>query len=303
VNSGAGPINASGEAGAGGPAALSRWKRLGRRHFGKAEELLRRWEPYCVSACARFLAMDRFDDCLWGLWNAQSSAEALLLSSKQTLLPFFPPIDRAAQIDPSRSMLRFLRKGRFHAVQGLRKDILVLEEIMAGLGRESADMIDYNLMTLDWRPAAETLRTGPPGLTIRTPEFREIENILPLQAAYEQEEVLPQGSSFNMAACRLNLEHIFKDHRILVAELDRQIVAKANTSALSFTHAQIGGVFVRPEYRGRGIARRLCAELAWTLKNSGWNLSLFVKKRNRSAQKAYHAVGFRPIADYRISYY
>ena len=31
--------------------------------------------------------------------------------------------------------------------------------------------------------------------------------------------------------------------------------------------------------------------------------ALFVKKRNRGAQKAYRSIGFRPIADYRISYY
>jgi ribosomal protein S18 acetylase RimI-like enzyme len=265
--------------------------------------LLRRWEPYCVSACARFLAMDRFSDYLWGRWTARNSADALLLYSKQTLLPVFPMFDGAAGIELSRSMLRFLKKGRFHAAQGLRRDLLILEKIMADLGKESTDPIDYDLMSLDRGPAAETLQAGPAGLSIRTPDSQELENILPLQAAYEREEVLPQGSNFSITACRLNLEHIFREQRILVAELGNQIVAKANTSALSFTRAQIGGVFVRPEYRGRGIARRLCAELAKALKSAGWDLSLFVKKRNHSAQRAYRSIGFRPIADYRISYY
>jgi ribosomal protein S18 acetylase RimI-like enzyme len=286
-----------------GPSFLPQWKRLGRRNFEKAETLLRNWEPFCVSACARFLAMDHFNDYLWGHWNVQSSADALLLYSKQTLLPIFPAFDSADEIRLPRAMLRFLGKGRFHAAQGLRKDLLIMERIMSGLGKESIDCIDYDLMALDWRPSAETLRAGPAGLSVRTPNSRELENILPLQAAYEREEVLPQGSSFNMAACRLNLEHIFREQQILVAELGRQIVAKANTSALSFTRAQIGGVFVRPEYRGLGIARRLCAELAGGLKHTGWDLSLFVKKRNHSAQRVYRSIGFRPIADYRISYY
>jgi predicted GNAT family acetyltransferase len=200
-------------------------------------------------------------------------------------------------------MRHFLRKGRFRAVQGLRKDILMLEEVIAGLGRNSQDPIDYDLMTLEREPAAATLRAGPAGLVIRAPKSGEMENILSLQAAYEREEVLPQGSGFNMAVCRMNLEHIFKEQRILVAELGGRIVAKANTSAFSFTRAQIGGVFVLPDRRGQGIARRLCAELARTLKKSGWDISLFVKKRNYGAQKAYRSVGFRSIADYRISYY
>jgi GNAT superfamily N-acetyltransferase len=279
------------------------WKRLGQRGFNQAEELLRRQESYCVSACARFLNMARFNDCLWGLRDTQDSVSALLLYSRQTLLPVFPVLGRIAKIEPSRSMLRFLRKSQFHAIQGLRRDLLMLEEIMASLGRKSLEPIDYDLMTLEWGPAVETLRAGPPGLKIRAPESRELESILPLQAAYEQEEVLPQGSSFSMAVCRMNLEHIFKEQRILVAELGGRIVAKANTSAFSFTRAQIGGVFVLPDQRSLGIARRLCAELAGLLKKSGWGVSLFVKKRNRGAQKAYHSIGFRPIADYRISYY
>ena len=282
---------------------LPRWKRLGQRSFGQAEKLLRCREPYCVSACARFLDLTRFNDCLWGFRDTQDSVSALLLHSKQTLLPVFPPFERTAEIDPPRSMLRFLRNGRFHAIQGLRKDILILEEILAGLGRKNLDPIDYDLMALERGPSIETLRAGPLGLTIRAPESQELENILPLQAAYEQEEVLPQGSSFSRAVCRMNLEHILKEQRILVAELDGLVVAKANSSAFSFTCSQIGGVFVLPDYRNLGIARSLCAELSGLLKKSGWGVSLFVKKRNRGAQKAYRSIGFRPIADYRISYY
>ncbi|MDR2746028.1 MAG: GNAT family N-acetyltransferase [Treponema sp.] len=281
--------------------SLPQWKRLGQRSFYQAEDLLRRREPYCVSACARFLDMARFSDCLWGFRDGKGSINALLLYSKQTLLPVFPVSE--AGVRPSRPMLRFLTKGQFHAIQGLRRDILTMEEIMTGLGRKSVEPIDYDLMALEWGPIPETLRAGPPGLIIRTPESRELENVLPLQAAYEKEEVLPQGSSFSMAVCRMNLEHIFKGQQILVAELGGRIVAKANTSAFSFTRAQIGGVFVLPDHRGRGIARRLCAELAGLLKKSGWSIGLFVKKRNCGAQKAYRSIGFKPIADYRISYY
>jgi GNAT superfamily N-acetyltransferase len=267
------------------------------------EQLLRRREPYCVSACGRFLNMARFGDCLWGGRDAGGAVNALLLYSTQNLLPVFPGFTGAAGVDPSRSMLRFLKKGRFYAAQGLRKDILILEEIMADLGRRILDPVDYDLMSLEWGPASETLRAGPPGLTVRVPEYRELENVLPLQAAYEREEVLPQGSGFSMPVCRMNLERIFKEQQLLVAELGGRIVAKANTSSFSFTRAQIGGVFVLPDHRGLGIARRLCAELTGLLRQSGWGVGLFVKKRNRGAQRAYHSIGFRPIADYRISYF
>jgi predicted GNAT family acetyltransferase len=288
------------------------WKRLGRGRFKEAEALLRRQELFCVAACARFLQPEPFSSHLWGFPGFNGSLEALILHNKGTLFPLFDARDahdaRGLHNTPAvpgipSPILRFLQKNRIHAVQGLREDTLVLERVMEDLGKDSADHIDYDLMALDQRPAEETLRAGPPGLSIRTAAPREFEAVFPLQRAYEQEEVLPQGSSFNAVACRANLEHIFKEEQLLVAELRGRIVAKANTSATAFTRTQIGGVFVHPSCRGQGIARRVCAELARNLILSGWGVSLFVKKRNLSAQTVYRSVGFRSIAPYRIDYY
>jgi ribosomal protein S18 acetylase RimI-like enzyme len=286
------------------PGGLARrWKRLAGGRLGEAEALLRRQELFCVSACARFLRPERFSSRLWGFPGPGGSVEALLLHHKGTLFPIFDPRDSAA-LDMPPSILRFLRKSRIHAVQGLREDVLALGRIIVeDLGKDSADRIDYDLMALDQRPAAETLGAGPPGLSVRAPEPREFEAVLPLQSSYELEEVLPRGASFNAAACRVNLEQIFRGEQILVAELGGRIVAKVNTSAAAFTRTQIGGVYVHPSCRGRGIARRLCAELARNLVVSGWGVSLFVKKRNLSAQRVYRSIGFRPVAPYRIDYY
>ncbi|GHV61850.1 hypothetical protein AGMMS49587_07060 [Spirochaetia bacterium] len=128
-------------------------------------------------------------------------------------------------------------------------------------------------------------------------------DLLPLQAGYEQEEVLPRGAVFDPASSRAALEHILAHEHILGAELDGRIIAKANTSAKSFTRYQIGGVYVHPDYRGRGIATRLCAELFRDLLLTGKGLSLFVKKQNPAARSVYRSLGFEFLADYRISYY
>jgi predicted GNAT family acetyltransferase len=279
-----------------------RWKRLGKRRFKDVEELLRRWEPYGVAACARFLHLSRMSDQIWGLRDPGGALNALLLHSRRSLFPVLCNSNTTETKGPG-FIGRILRKSRIHAIQGLHDDVLALEGIMTGLGARSADRIDYDLMALDHQPATETLRAGPQGLIIRQPSSRDLEAILPLQEAYELEEVLPQGAVFNAPACRLNLEHIINGEQVLVAEMGGRIIAKANTSAVSFTRVQIGGVFVHPDYRGRGIARQVCAELTQTLIAAGWGVSLFVKKRNQSAQAVYRSIGFRPIADYRIVYY
>ncbi|MDR2177193.1 MAG: GNAT family N-acetyltransferase [Treponema sp.] len=279
-----------------------KWERLGRRRFEDVKELLRRRELFCVSACARFLPPEQFSGQIWGFSNPDSSVGALIFHSKGNVFPVMISRD-TGQLTIPQVLLRFLKKTNIYVVQGLRNDVLTLQGILGELGKQSIDEIDYDLMALNGGPPVETLRAGPPEISIREPELWELDDILPLQRAYEMEEVLPQGAAFNAAVCRLNLKRILKEQKILVAELGGQIIAKANTSAVSFTRTQIGGVFVHPSCRGLGIARRICAELTSALVNSGRGVNLFVKKQNRSAQTVYRSIGFRPIADYRIAYY
>jgi predicted GNAT family acetyltransferase len=127
--------------------------------------------------------------------------------------------------------------------------------------------------------------------------------VFQLQAAYETEEVLPDGAKLNAPGCRLSAEHIIRRDHSLVAVLDKKIVGKINVSAASCNYRQIGGVYVLPEYRGRGIARILGASFSRSVISEGKKIVLFVKKNNAAAQKVYSSLGFTAIADYRISYY
>jgi predicted GNAT family acetyltransferase len=130
-----------------------------------------------------------------------------------------------------------------------------------------------------------------------------MEELFALQSAYEKEEVLPKGAVFNPTASLLGLARVLAEGRILAAELEGRIVGKINTSAVSFTRCQIGGVYVHPDFRSMGIGRRMTAEFARALIRQGRGVSLFVKKRNTAARRAYLHVGFETVGDYRISYY
>jgi predicted GNAT family acetyltransferase len=124
-----------------------------------------------------------------------------------------------------------------------------------------------------------------------------------LQAAYEQEEVLPLASEFNAAVSRLNTERIFSKEDMLVAEFDGHLIGKINTNAVTFTRYQVGGVYVVPDYRGLGIARRMAGEFITNLTAQGRGISLFVKKSNPAARRVYQRIGFEILGDYRINYY
>ncbi|GHV87742.1 hypothetical protein AGMMS50267_01020 [Spirochaetia bacterium] len=266
-----------------------------------SEAFLRAREKCCVSACFRFLRRGSGDH-LWFLPNTpgETLPSALLIHHRRMLFPVFCG---RRDIPIPRFMERFLRKIAIHAIQGSRDDTEILEAAILRLGYEKSDQFDYDLMSLDRPPAPASLRTGPASLILKRPAVTDIDELFPLQAAYEQEEVLPRGAEFNPASSRLSLQHILERNGILAAWLDGRIVGKINTNAESFTRLQIGGVYVHPGFRGQGIATRMTAALAGDIIAEGKQITLFVKKRNAAARAVYRRAGFEMNGDYRICYY
>jgi ribosomal protein S18 acetylase RimI-like enzyme len=200
-------------------------------------------------------------------------------------------------------MGRLLKKIPIHAVQGSREDTEYLEYALAQLGYQVRECFNYDLMSLDQGPTALSLAAGPPELTLVTPGILNVDDLFPLQAAYEQEEVLPRGAVFNGEYSLKSLKQLVLREQILTACLNGRIVGKINTNAESFSRFQIGGVYVCPEFRGQGIATRMTAAISRNLIAQGKAVSLFVKKRNIAAQTAYRRAGFTVSGDYRICYY
>jgi ribosomal protein S18 acetylase RimI-like enzyme len=282
----------------------SGWQKQRKDEGPEIEAFLKAREPRYVSACARYLqrqtAKRPAHEHLWTLRNDEGTLSALLIHSRRSLLPVF---NGKAIVPLPRFLNRFLGKMPIHAVQGLRQEVELLTNAMDALGYTAAEDIDYDLMSLDREPDRRALNAGPGELILRKPDSMDIGNLYPLQAAYEQEEVLPRDVPFNSVSCRLTLEHIVGQERILAAELDGLIVGKINTNAASFTRSQIGGIYVHPAYRGRGIAAAMIAAFARDLIHDGRGVTLFVKKRNIAAHAVYRRVGFETTGDYRISYY
>ena len=298
-----------------------RWRKTESQELANAETWLRERERYCVAASARFLELKEnphLSRCrVWRLLNEEKSRpSALLIQNRSSLFPVFgfgsciPHNNTPVNIPGPRFLSRFLGKVNIHSVHGLKEDAELLESLMEEQGYFAAERIEYHLMSLDIDPffhpsdkIPETALRQIPGLVLRKPEPKDEEQLFKLQAVYEQEEVLAKKSVFNPAACRLGLSKLLQKQEVLVSQLDGQVVGKINTSAASFTRLQIGGVFVRPDYRGLGIGAAMSLTFTQKLLEKGKGLTLFVKKRNIAAQKIYKKAGFSVIADYRISYY
>ena len=280
------------------------WRKMKNADVPLAEDFLFNNENDYVGACGHFLL--RYNsaggarDPVWLLRKKKEEIKALVISSKSTVIPVLRGLN---EIPNPKFLKGFLRLKKIHALQGLKNEVIVLEEEVKKTGWKAADIIDYDLMSLDNPPEKEGFSCGPPNLILRVPAMIDLDAIAPLQAAYEKEEVLPKGSVFSPAASRINAARIIANGKILAAQLNGRFVGKINVSAVSFTRYQVGGVYVHPHFRGQGIARRMATEFISSFIGEGKGVTLFVKKTNTAARRLYICLGFSVRGDYRITYY
>jgi len=276
-----------------------RWKKMKKKDISAVEALLRAMEGRCVSACGRFLIRDESGDPVWTLRGRDGEIAGLLINSRSTVIPVLC----GREIPFPRFLGGFFIRKKIHSVQGLREEVIVLQNALEKMGRQIADIFDYDLMSLDRQPDPKGFLSGPSNLVLRVPQMTDLDAVAPLQAAYEQEEVVPNGSTFSPAASRVNIANIVSRAQVLIAEICGRAVGKINISAVSYTRYQVGGVYVHPDFRGLGIARRMAAEFIAPLINEGRGVTLFVKKSNLAARRLYTSLGFSVKGDYRITYY
>jgi GNAT superfamily N-acetyltransferase len=144
---------------------------------------------------------------------------------------------------------------------------------------------------------------GPASIVVRLAAPGDLEALLPLQKAYELEEVLTPVHRFDAAACRAALARSLKEQLIFVAEESGVIVAKGGTNARGLGYDQIGGVYTLPERRGRGIATALVGRLVAAIAALNRGIVLFVKPGNAAAISLYRGLGFEDIGPYRADYF
>jgi predicted GNAT family acetyltransferase len=277
------------------------WRKVKKSDFKRIEELLLKVENDYVGACGKYLARKEANTLIWALCAnsgaKDSRIEAVIINSKNNILPVLCG-QKELEIKNS-----FLSSKKVHSVQGLKNEVIMLEKEIKKTGLMPIDIIDYDLMYLDTPPNKSKNSIYSSKLTLRKPRMTDVDAMAPLQAEYEKEEVLPKGSCFSPAASRINLINIIADGQVLAAEIDGRLIGKINVSAVSFTRYQVGGVYVCPDFRGKGIAGSMAYEFISSLLCEGRGVTLFVKKSNTPARRLYSSLGFTAGNDYRISYY
>ncbi|MCL2184547.1 MAG: GNAT family N-acetyltransferase [Treponema sp.] len=285
------------------PKVRGKWRKMKNndKEIIPAEDMLCELEDKYVSACARFLARNISNDSVWKLIGKDKKLNALIINSKSTIIPVF---NNLQQIPLPKFLGGYFQLKKLHSIQGIKEEVIILENVMRQFGQTPADIFDYDLMALDsvftenMQPIKKSAQ-----VTLRPARMTDLDTLAPLQSAYEHEEVLHKGSSFSAAASRVNLSNIIAKEKILLAEINGEIIGKINVSGNSYTRCMIGGVYIRPDFRRKGIAQMMTSQFVNELLGEGKGITLFVKKTNIAACKLYTRLGFKIKSDYRITYY
>ena len=220
----------------------------------------------------------------------------------QTGAGFFVPAALSQEL-PNPAALRELvdpQNNRIHSIMG---ELATVHSLAEALGYPLSYTVDYHLMYRSRKQGLPFVEPPLPALDYDWATPRDAKLLREIQEAYEREEVLLPGHAFNPRVSMENLRYHLKNQLVLYALHGGEVIAKAATNARGFGCDQLGGVFTKPQYRRRGVARWLVAILIRHLRKEDKSSSLFVKPQNLAAVELYRDLGFTIVGPFRISYY
>lgn len=145
---------------------------------------------------------------------------------------------------------------------------------------------------------------GPPTVTpdplVRRVRMDEIDILLPASIAMFTEEVgISPLTGDGGAAYRVRVAELVRAGRAFARIEHGQVIFKAEVGAATPQACQVQGVWVRPEYRGRGLAAPgMSAVVTEARRSISPVVSLYVNDYNTPARAAYLRAGFRQVGEF-----
>ncbi len=94
-----------------------------------------------------------------------------------------------------------------------------------------------------------------------------------------------------------DIDSIIEQGLAFVVEEEGEVAGTARSNLSDGRYVHVGGVYVLPRFRGRGIGGKVLAGLCDRVHSSGSSVILDVARENRPALRTYLSLGFREVAD------
>jgi Predicted acetyltransferase len=157
----------------------------------------------------------------------------------------------------------------------------------------------------DVRPCQPLLATGvapdiSPDPQVRLVRVHELNALYPAAVAMYTEEVgISPAVDGGDRAYRDRVADLVRGRRAYARFIDGKVVFKAELAAVTRHTAQIQGVWVAQEWRGRGLATRgMAAVVRDALRRVAPTVSLYVNDYNHAARTVYARCGFRRVGTF-----
>ena len=177
---------------------------------------------------------------------------------------------------------------------------------IVGPAEEVLDL--WSRVSASWGPARE-VRGNQPVLSMRSNSSVEIDHDVRYANLSDLEDLVPAciemfteevgiSPTINGGgnAYRNRISELVSSRRSFVKYLGSELVFKAEIGTVGAGVAQIQGVWVKPEYRGKGISvSAMAAVVKLVLADVAPVVSLYVNDYNEVALKTYRSVGFEQV--------
>jgi predicted GNAT family acetyltransferase len=177
---------------------------------------------------------------------------------------------------------------------------------IVGPAEEVLDL--WSKVSGNWGPARE-VRSNQPVLTMRSnsstaidhdvrySNLSDLDDLLPACVAMFTEEVgISPTVNGGGGAYRNRISELVSGRRSFVKYLGSELIFKAEVGTVGAGVAQIQGVWVKPEYRGKGVSvPAMAAVVKLVLADLAPVVSLYVNDYNEVALKTYRSVGFEQV--------
>jgi predicted GNAT family acetyltransferase len=140
----------------------------------------------------------------------------------------------------------------------------------------------------------------PPDPAVRRVRPDEIDILLPASIAMFTEEVgISPLSGDGGASYRARVTELVRTGRALARIEDGRVIFKAEIGAATAQSCQVQGVWVRPEFRGRGLAAPgMAAVVGYARASIAPIVSLYVNDFNTPGRATYQRAGFREVGEF-----